>query len=142
MSAYAAECARRCPTGCGEGLELLSDNLTGHRSHWLEGANEDIPCTAPTIEAWAEELAAKLAQVTAERDAALQAVGKLASVVEEVRIATVDEFSCNHPADDGSDDCGDIEDCRKHWIEQQCAVLAEPTVAEQVRKAREIDGSL
>lgn len=44
---------------------------------------------------------------------------KLAEALDEVReILTHSEMQCHHPADDGSDDCGNVDDCIFHAVMQ------------------------
>lgn len=73
------------------------------------------------VEQMARELPgqAYLAGVESQRAEVERLQAKLAryeKTLQEVRKEVELNMDCHHPAHDGSDDCGDINDCRMHFI--------------------------
>ena len=106
MTRYEQVCAERCPSGCEEGLPLMSDGT----HHVWTCPDRKVACTAPTIDKWAEELAATLANRDSAYDllharvAELEAENaRLRNAIEDVRSAARNpwkwERCYSHPAD-------------------------------------------
>ena len=71
---------------------------------WLKGEPRKGEILRGTIEAL-DALEAAEAQLV-EADEALR----------NIRVEIVDSLSCEHPSDDGSDDCADVDNCLMHGI--------------------------
>lgn len=70
---------------------------------------------------------AEIARLTAERDAMAKARMEIFHYADE-------GMGCNHEPGDGSDGCGDIDDCMKHWLMTIC----EPKSSADIRILREL----
>src|SRR5579859_1345135 len=89
-----------------------------NRDEQLRNAGEALAKVEEQRDRWrkqAEEWNEEQARTEDERDEVLANVVAMRERLLECREElTGNPYRCNHPAEDGSDDCGDVEDCFVH----------------------------